>query len=600
MAISKKQLRMREVIQDIKDDMAEQKEKKKSPKKLNITDNSEYANAFKEFKSYKDEMDYFNELKTSINNYDVNYLDYIKKSIDWNKNAHEFMDRNSENCRIYQHYLMTMAFRPIFRSNEPGSTAQGVGFFIGMYLASSDFRHFCKDAAYRTVIPFLDRQTERHGPNSKWSSYRQALQDQITGGRPRMTGRSAALMKLGMMQRAYDDMRLPNANPEKIMTGYNRAIHMFDRHCKKDGISEESLNRNIRVIVGEISEKDPTYCSFINEFADGTVNRKHDPYKKNLFLNTETDEVEEYQVWNGDYSSPNGKKYTGGFTLRPPFQEGKYEDYFTNKFTKDLMACETSEDVHNVYNSVVVAQETVFKEHKDYDNKARSDLKYHDEYALDMTWLSDDLKNASPYFCNELVKESFNTAIRQFSIEKNELFADWIKDYLSDNLDLDNDGIDDREQDQTPESIKKESEEILQNKIDELEEYDPLQDYTDEDGNVYYQDYYRDLEQKNIENKIKEENEKKIVNSKIIDNLIENSGNSVSKFKNSSDSKNRNDMRDTEHKIRERRKYVEENKDKLRKEKLANIRKEFKQSMFNDLSNSVVDSDKTTNDQFEF
>jgi hypothetical protein len=134
------------------------------------------------------------------------------------------------------------------------------------------------------------------------------------GDRDLYTEHSAALTHVGIAQNAYDEMRKPGADRELIKRNYQSALSVLYGHVDDDGVDRQAVAGNMRIIVGQLIEREPEQAAVFAELGHGRFT-KTEP--QTVILEGTT---QERKAWTGDYvDTYNGDVISGGtFALREP------------------------------------------------------------------------------------------------------------------------------------------------------------------------------------------------------------------------------------------------------------------------------------------
>ena len=128
------------------------------------------------------------------------------------------------------------------------------------------------------------------------------------------TEHSAALTHVGILQNAHDEMRRPGADPAEVRKQYESALNLLYSDVQADGLDRAAVERNTRVIAGQLMERDPAQAAAFAELGHGQLT-KSDPQTVRMPGETET-----AQLWTGDFDDKykGTRKSEGAFTPREP------------------------------------------------------------------------------------------------------------------------------------------------------------------------------------------------------------------------------------------------------------------------------------------
>ena len=133
-------------------------------------------------------------------------------------------------------------------------------------------------------------------------------------------------------------MREPGADIVKIYGDYNEAVYALYQEAKHDGVNGEDITRDMRTIVGQISENHPEYESLFEELRNEGLEKA--PYER-VYRYEMTEDGEDFvekKVWRGEYIMPDGHLFTGGFNPAQPKSKAEWFESFKDKFTTNLVA----------------------------------------------------------------------------------------------------------------------------------------------------------------------------------------------------------------------------------------------------------------------
>lgn len=246
----------------------------------------------------------------------------------------------------HQEYVSRMVAHclgPIRRGVSVKSVFSTVGMSTAMWLLSPNFRAYVGDQATQMVSAMgwgpgrrirreakiiaqgeksraketahLDRTGQgRESMSRRHRKRLERIERMERGDRDLFTEHSAALAHVGLLQNAYDQMRSPGANRALIKQNYESALSALYGFVADDGLDREAVQRNMRVIVGGLIERDPSQSAVFSELGHGRF-VKGEP--QTVVLPGATRSA---KLWTGDYvDAYRGDVVTGGsFTLREP------------------------------------------------------------------------------------------------------------------------------------------------------------------------------------------------------------------------------------------------------------------------------------------
>lgn len=178
---------------------------------------------------------------------------------------------------------------------------------------------------------------------SRISRFQNLLRETLARGQRTpepFTEDSAALARVGITQNAYDEMRRPGADREKVRENYENALGALDERVSASGLDRAAVDRNMRVIVGELMERDPEQAAVFAETGHGR-SVKSAPQTVVIPGTTRTK-----QLWNGDYVDAYGgsETFDGPFTLREPLSPNEHWSAAAETMYGELASARTPEE----------------------------------------------------------------------------------------------------------------------------------------------------------------------------------------------------------------------------------------------------------------
>lgn len=283
--------------------------KKKAPKKLKTREDK----IQEELEKHGYNLDGHEEDKKlhdfidTIKDSELDYTDYIARNID--KYGHESLDVKKNN-NVFNQYLLIQCVEPIRQGMSVQNIAKSIGMFAGLALLNEDFRSNAKSIIREVVAPHLDEYV-KNNPDSRWVKFRNQMAE---SGEIPLNPDSVAVMKIGMIKKAYKDLRDPEKDNSKVIAEYNKADELLYRQAEADGLSPEAVDTSTRILVGRLLERHPDQAMYFEELAYGDLQRSKDK-TKTIFIDGEAVEM---NVWGGEFESEDGEQYTGSFTPRWP------------------------------------------------------------------------------------------------------------------------------------------------------------------------------------------------------------------------------------------------------------------------------------------
>ncbi|MFE1170373.1 hypothetical protein [Nocardiopsis sp. NPDC058789] len=161
---------------------------------------------------------------------------------------------------------------------------------------------------------------------------------------------SAALARVGITQNAYDEMRRPGADRKKVRENYQNALSALDERVSASGLDRAAVDRNMRVVVGELMERDPAQAAVFAEVGHGRL-VKSAPQTVVVPGTTQT-----RQLWNGDYVDAYGgsESFDGSFALREPMSANEHWSEASRTMYGELASARTPEEFGETMRQYVI------------------------------------------------------------------------------------------------------------------------------------------------------------------------------------------------------------------------------------------------------
>ena len=251
------------------------------------------------------EQDYVDNLEIEIERVDCDFVKYVSDVAEFNGSDPIDTQAQAMN-QLYNQQMMLACSQPLQDGVDPRSIARSIGMYAGMCLMSKDFRKQCGFVG-NALYPVVDKMADAKGPGSFWDKQRERIIRSENDGRLPLTPKTAAIMKLGFARSAFSQMREPNADTDQVVADYNKAVGVLYQEAQRDGISMEDINRNERIVVGHLLDRDPMYKQMFNETA---------------FLDVHKEELVKHgdkERWRGEFKTADNQPFTGGFSPRLPY-----------------------------------------------------------------------------------------------------------------------------------------------------------------------------------------------------------------------------------------------------------------------------------------
>ena len=219
---------------------AEYKEKEKDDisvayPKIHLEKNVQQENSFEPSISIKEKS--LTELEKKNLQHQYGLSEFISKHNEWIQNPTILNDEVKTVNYIYCQRLMMDCLEPMRCGVDAESIAETVGMYVGMCLASKEFReHFNRELA-KNMLTCVEKHT------SKDSKLRQRLEKIANSNRLLLTPEGAAITYIGLKKSAYNEMRKPNADIDKITKTYKKACQCLFEEAYYDGIKKADIKK---------------------------------------------------------------------------------------------------------------------------------------------------------------------------------------------------------------------------------------------------------------------------------------------------------------------------------------------------------------------
>lgn len=294
------------------------------------------------------------ELNDTVTQYNFDLSRYIAKSEHYLDYPEQIEKKSSSINQMYQQRMFMMCAMPLARGLSADSVIGSVGMYAGMCMVDKDFHRNIKRNLGNSLAPvaenFAEKINAKYPPGhplktmaDKAQTWRDNFIKKENGGRMPFTPQSAAVQDLAIHTMAYNAMREPGADIDKIKTQFSDARERLFELAQRDGISKEDICQQVRVIVGkqcmreeraaQFGEHEDTMggrmniCSgMFTEMNPGSGNcdvHRNDFHKEDVLQYDENGEpcMKEKEIWNGEFTMADGENYepyVGDFTPRPP------------------------------------------------------------------------------------------------------------------------------------------------------------------------------------------------------------------------------------------------------------------------------------------
>jgi hypothetical protein len=266
-------------------------------------------------------------------NLKMDYIDFAKKATDWKANNDEQANLLRMQNRKFYIAMVGLCAIPFRDGVNTRSVATSLGMYTAMCMFNKGFRKELgpEHLANKVLYPYLDKMAEKF-PNSnfvqKRDKMRMKMAIETNNGRLPLTAETAAMNKIGWIEKAYDDMRAHPENATEIIEGYNKSVDLLNELCERDGVDYDEVNRLMSGMIAIRSDRNPNYYKYFAEFNNGEANMLYTVQTgKDENGNTVMYAQSQPQMRNGKLiyaMDRDGNPYSGGFSPRFPNSEADY------------------------------------------------------------------------------------------------------------------------------------------------------------------------------------------------------------------------------------------------------------------------------------
>lgn len=285
------------------------------------------------------ERERMNELKDKIRSSSYNVTEYVRERTEY-KNKHGLNPHGVQKPnKMFNNVLMMQCIAPLRQGVSAGSIIECIGIYAGMALINKDFR----DNAHALVQEKLYPYVQNYAENSKNPLIQRYAKRMTESGELPLTYDGAAVMEIGMMKSAYDEMRVPGRSREEVVEiqkTYSAAIDLLREQVVEDGLDLDEYDKHVKTIIGRVVEDHPEEATFVDDFVNYGVKPK--PYEQRDVI--VDGRVKTFDVWDGDFVYPNGEPHVGKFYARPPMNGDSCKEFLTGVYGTALYGAKTDEE----------------------------------------------------------------------------------------------------------------------------------------------------------------------------------------------------------------------------------------------------------------
>lgn len=298
-----------------------------------------------------EEQALLNDYYQEVTNVNEDFVDYVKNHQDIRKKEQYVAKMNDTMNEYYNRRLMMACYAPMVKGINGDTMLEAMGMYAGLYMFSKSFRENVQFKRQSRLIDKLNAKIDKHPDREKLVERRDNLLKDKYGTLP-LSPESAACQKIGFAKQAYERMREPGADVKVVQMEYQAAMTALDEQCELYGVSKSERDRSERVIVGQLSKKDPMFQYIYQEFQQG-VHQSDSRQELDLQYDEQGNRViNYYERWSGEFEYPDGRSFEGGFTPREPGTRRSYEQSFSDFMYEDVAACENGYELKKFFQHV--------------------------------------------------------------------------------------------------------------------------------------------------------------------------------------------------------------------------------------------------------
>ncbi len=285
-------------------------------------------------------------IRDDLGKFDASVMDYLAEHKDWMKEHKEKQDTETKNMdsvnAIYSRMLLAEATRPLISGRDPDAVMQAVSMMAAGYLTNPEFRKQFNDAAMNVLGPWVNKKAANSGPDSAWQKWSNKIAMSQNDGRLPLCPRNAAMMKLVLDRKAYNEMRQDGGDPPSIvMEKYQKNLNSLLDMAEADGCSMDDICKEERILVGHMMNYDASVERNFAETAYGSV-------KKSKGVKQDDGSY----IWQGEFDAEWHKgefePFDYMFTPRVPTTEHDRSRIIDATMDDAFKRCKSADDVMNM------------------------------------------------------------------------------------------------------------------------------------------------------------------------------------------------------------------------------------------------------------
>ena len=298
-----------------------------------------------------DEELYLAKLSKDLNKINDDYISYAE--------GHDVSEPEQVSQMQKARYAMMLraCMRPISGGCSRGGIVQSIGMFAGMCLMDKEFANRIKGGVAGFLLPYVEAKVGESGKDSFWSRFADKLKSLQPGEPLPLEPETVALTKFAYIKRAYNDMRQPGADINKVNETYNKAVSRLYENAEKNGIKAKDIDSSLLYVVGKMAEHDPSVLKYFAQTSNGRV--MMDDYKlvEQPTMGDDGKPTTYYKYqWSGKFKTASGEEFNGALDVRRPATASEFsKDYsrFVGDTVKDALSKYPSSKLNDAQSAVV-------------------------------------------------------------------------------------------------------------------------------------------------------------------------------------------------------------------------------------------------------
>lgn len=353
---------------------------------------------------------YINEIYDSVSNANNDYIDFVKKHEKFSMDDEKLGSSLDWTSRMYNYYMINSCIAPLMRGNTDVATVCNcVGMYIGICMTNKEFHKNLVTHVANAAMPYMEHVAKRFGKEDQFAHYKERMYAKH-GIRVPLDPKNAAIAKVSMMAKAFDDMRANPDDVDKINDKLSKALDFLEDAAMKDGISPARLNRETNLVIGYLSEVNPKYRRMFSEFSGS-----NEVYRLFEEVNVDGSRLD---VWNGDLYTSDGKFLDGGLSIRKPHSMDEFKSFLDENFIDKIGEATTPNAINSIMKSFMAADSSFRNDYTNvYESIDGMDEKLSDSYIS----MLEEMDLDKGYWGGS--KDDIRDVMGEYSLRAFELFA---------------------------------------------------------------------------------------------------------------------------------------------------------------------------------